>query len=412
MKTNPFFSVLTQVLFLFLPIALFAQPANDECAGAISLGTLPTPGACVSGLQNGAATTLNSQTTVAATAANPYIYQTACTGGSMTTFALDTWYSFTASGTIANVNITGFPNANVALWSGTCGNLLGRGCSILPAGGSGTLTVTQIQPGQTYYIQVSGNTTTATDNNFSIAVDNDTDCNDCLLNASITANPAPVNGGYQPGQVVQFCYTVTGWSQQNTNWIHGVQLTLGAGWTGAVTGTVPATSLDLNGSWLYYAASPGTVNGTAWGPGFYYDTNDGGTNPTNNYGDNCNGAACTWTFCWNLTVSNTCTPGASLAVTVNTSGDGESGSWTSAACVDDNATVFQAIQICCSAPTMAATPETCSGANDGTATATHGTGASPWDYVWTNASGTVVSSTNNSTAATNTASGLAPGPIQ
>jgi len=409
MRTKSLLFSVAWFIILWMPFSLFAQPANDECTGAISLGTLPTPGACVSGLQNGAATTLNSQTTVAATAANPYVYQTACSGGSMTTFALDTWYSFTASGTIANVNITGFPNANVALWSGTCGNLLGRGCSIIPASGSGTLTVTQIQPGQTYYIQVSGNSTTATDNSFTLAVDNDTDCNDCLLNASITANPAPVNGGYQPGQVVQFCYTVTGWSQQNTNWIHGVQITMGAGWTGAVTATVPATSLDLNGSWLYYASSPGTLNGTAWGPGFYYDTNDGGTNPTNNFGDNCNGAACTWTFCWNLTVSNACTPGASLAVTVNTSGDGESGSWTSAACVDDNATVFQAIEICCTAPTMSATPETCAGANDGTATATHGTGATPWDYVWTNSGGTVVSTTNNSTAASNTASGLAPG---
>jgi gliding motility-associated-like protein len=412
MRTNSNLFSFAWLIIICIPFSLFAQPANDECAGAISLGTLPTPGTCTSGLQNGTATTLNSQTTVAATAGNPYIYQTACNGGSMTTFALDTWYSFTASGTIANVNITGFPNANVALWSGTCGNLLGRGCSILPAGGSGTLTVTQIQPGQTYYIQVSGNSTTATDNSFSIAVDNDIDCNDCLLNATLTANPAPVNGGYQPGQVVQFCYTVNGWSQQNTNWFHGVQITMGAGWTGTISGTSPAATEQTpasSGSWLFYATSPGSVNGTSWGPGFYFDTNDGGTSPTNNFGDNCNGTTCSWTFCWNLTVSSSCTPGASLAVTVNTSGDGESGSWTSPACVDDNASLFQAIQVCCTAPTMASTAETCAGANDGTATATHGTGSSPWDYVWTNAAGTVVGTTNNSTSASNTVTGLAPG---
>ena len=201
--------------FLLLTSLVFAQPANDDCSGAINLGTLPTPGACISGLQNGNPVTLNNQTTVGATAASPYVYQTGCQGGgNMQTFALDTWYMFTATGTTANVNITGFPNANVALYAGTCGNLLGRGCTILPNGGSGTLTVTQIQQGQTYYIQVSGNTTSATDNSFSIAVDNDIDCNDCLLNATLTANPAPINGGYQPGQQVQFCYTINGWSQQ------------------------------------------------------------------------------------------------------------------------------------------------------------------------------------------------------
>lgn len=269
----------------------FAQPANDNCAGAISLGTLPTPGACVSGLQNGTATTLNSQTTVGATSSNPYIYQTQCQGGgNMQTFALDTWYSFTASGTTANVALTGFPNANVAVWSGTCGNLLGRGCMILPAGGSGTLTVTQMTAGQTYYIQISGNTTSATDGSFTIAVDNDIDCNDCLLNSSITASPAPVNGGYQPGQQVQFCYTVSGWSQQNTNWFHGVQIAMGPGWTGTITNPIPASTVQSipgpgsDGDWLFTTTSF-NQNSNTWGQGFYFDTPDAGTTFKDNYGD-------------------------------------------------------------------------------------------------------------------------------
>ncbi len=404
---NKIFQLSIAVLSAF---SVFAQPANDNCSGATSLGTLPTPGACIAGLQNGTATTLNAQTTVGATAENPYVYQTGCTGGAMTTFALSTWYSFVASGTIANVNITGFPNANVALWSGTCGNLLGRGCTIIGAGGNGTLVVTQIVPGQTYYIQVTGNSTTATDNNFSIAVDNDTDCNDCLLTATLTATPAPVNGGYTPGQVVQFCYTINGWSQQNTNWLHGVQVTMSPGWTGSMTGLSTAASAQgAGGSWQYYAGGIGVVNGVNWGPGFYYETTDIGTLASDNYGDNCNGAACTWTFCWNQTVTAACTPGASLAVTVNTSGDGESGSWGSSACTDDNASNFSAVQICCTAPTMSAAAVTCLGGNNGSVTATHGTGASPWDYVWTNSSGTNVGTTMNSAAASNTVIGLVAG---
>lgn len=392
--------------------SVFAQPSNDGCAGAISLGTLPTPGACISGLQNGTATTLTNQTTVGATAASPYVYQTGCVGGgNMQTFALDTWYSFTASGTTANINITGFPNANIALYSGSCGNLLGRGCTILPNGGSGTLTVAQITSGQTYYVQISGNTTTATDPSFTIAIDNDIDCNDCLLNSTITANPAPVNGGYQPGQVVQFCYTVNGWSQQNTNWFHGVQIAMGPGWTGAITSPVPAATEQniagpgFDGAWYFYS---GGIGG-GYGTGFYFETVANGTDPGGNFGDNCNGTACSWTFCWNQTVSASCTPGTSLSVTVNTSGDGESGSWTSSACTDDPATTFSAIQICCTAPTMTSTAVTCIGGNNGSVTATHGTGSSPWDYVWTNSSGTVVGTTNNSAAASNTVSNLVAG---
>ncbi|MFN5845492.1 MAG: hypothetical protein ACK46O_07265, partial [Flavobacteriia bacterium] len=399
---------------LFSAIPAFAQPTNNECSGATSLGTLPTPGACVSGLQNGVPVTFNNQTTVGATAGNPYVYQTGCSGGNMTTFALDTWYSFVASGTTANINITGFPNANVALWSGNCGNLLGRGCTILPNGGSGTLTVTQISPGQTYYIQVSGNSTTATDNSFSIAVDNDIDCDDCMLNATITANPPPVNGGYQPGQQVQFCYTVNGWDQQNTNWFHGVQITMGTGWTGTITNAVPAATEQniigpgFDGAWYYFPTGIGNVNGQNWGPGFYFETAQNGTAPNNNYGDDCDGTACSWTFCWTLTVKTNCTPGTPLTVTVNTSGDGESGSWSDNGCNDDASTVFTAIQICCTAPTMASTPQSCVGVNDGTATATHGTGASPWDYAWTGPGG-FTASTINSPAASNTIIGLAPG---
>jgi gliding motility-associated-like protein len=397
-------------------LSFFSLAQNDECSGATNLGTLPTPGSCVSGLQNGAATTLSNQTTVGATAAAPYIYQTSCTGGSMAIFALDTWYRFTATGTTVNINITGFPNANVALYTGTCGNLGGIGCTIIPASGSGTLTIQQIQSGQTYYIQISGNSSTATDNNFSIAVDNDIDCNDCIRGGTITATPAPVNGGYQPGQTVQFCFHIDQYNEQNTNWMHGVQLTYAAGWNAGSLVATPGTGITT-GSWNYYPTGIGSNGNGNWGPGWYFEYNSGPANPLNNLGDNSPGTSAStytvpsnvWNFCVSLTVNTNCTPGTSLGVTFNTSGDGESGSWSSLGCSDDPPYIFNAVQVCCTAPTMASTAETCAGASDGTATATHGTGASPWDYSWTNTSGTVVGSTNNSTAASNTVSGLAPG---
>ena len=75
---------------LFSTIA-FAQPANDECATAQSLGTLPSPTACPNGL--GAAVTV-SGTNINATAPAPYTYLLGCgTGGNQPAPALDVWYS-------------------------------------------------------------------------------------------------------------------------------------------------------------------------------------------------------------------------------------------------------------------------------------------------------------------------------
>ena len=341
--------LLTIVLF---STTAHAQPANDDCSGAINIGPLPLPGACIGGIQDGAPITLNNQTTVGATSPNPYVYQTACQGvGDMTVFALDTWYVFTASGTTVNVSISGYNNAEMAIYSGTCGNLLGLGCSI-----NGTMVVNQIVAGQTYYMQISGNTTLATDNNFSINIDNDIDCNDCLTASSLTASPQPVNGGYTPGQVVSFCYTVSNFNEINTNWFHGVQISLGAGWTGTFSNITPAADCNVDvtpgagnagaGVWSWYPGGvTSSANNTVWPAGFYYDNaNVTGNDAGNNFGDPGN---CGWTFCWDLTVSSTCLNGASLNVNVNTTGDGESGSWASPGCVDDPSTVFAAVQLCC-----------------------------------------------------------------
>ncbi len=182
--------------FVFVSLLLsqlaFAQPANDDCSNAIDLGTLPTPGACIGGLQDGAAVTLTNQSTTGATGANPYSYITNCTGGGdMTAPAVDTWYTLTASGTILNIAISGFPNASIGAWTGTCGNLSPSGCINIGASGNGTLTITQTSPGDVFYIQVSGGNATATDNNFTLAADSDIDCDDCLISSTLTATPTP-----------------------------------------------------------------------------------------------------------------------------------------------------------------------------------------------------------------------------
>src|SRR3989344_661114 len=385
--------ILLLSIIVFINIDVFAQPANNNCNTAQSLGSRPAPGACVAGIQNGSATTV-SGTTIGATATSPAVSILNCQGGTADQQApsLDVWYSFVATGTTVNVNITpGSPalaTPNIGLWSGTCAALTAQGCGIGNAAGNLSAVFTQITIGQTYYIQVGGNTTTSS-GNFNLSVDNDIDCNDCLTTFSMTASPPPVYGSYTPGQVVTFCYTISSWIMQNTNWLHGIQITMGAGWTGTISNPVPANTVQniagpgFDGAWYYSA----TGLGTGAGAGFYFETVSGGTNASNNYGDNGNG---TWTFCWDLTVDPGCSPGSDLSVTVNTTGDGETGSWNSLCCVDDPAYVFNAQGACCQ-PTMASTP-TCSGLNNGTATATP-VGAGTFTYSWAPSGGTSATAT-------------------
>lgn len=370
-------------LIVLVNFDVFAQPANNNCSTAQSLGSLPTTGSCSGGLQNGAPVTV-SGTTIGATATNPAVSILNCQSGSsdQAAPALDVWYSFVATGTTVNVNITpGTPalaTPNIGLWTGSCSNLLAWGCGIGNSGGNLSASFTQIVIGQTYYIQVSGNNSTSS-GNFNLSVDNDIDCNNCNTVASITANPTPVLGAYLPGQVVTFCYTVSDWSQQNTNWFHGLQISMGAGWTGTISGTVPAATCQsiggYDGAWIY----SNTGLGTTFGPGFYFETVSGATDASNNFGDNCSGTGKSWTFCWNLTVDPGCAAGSDLSVTVNTSGDGESGSWYSTGCTGDPALVLPAQGACCQ-PTMTSSP-TCIGQSTGTATATP-VGAGTFTYSW------------------------------
>ena len=410
------------ICFFFCFASMFAQPANDNCNQATSLGTLNNPGNCGAGVQTGTAST-TSGTLVNATAENPYTTMAGC---SMASPARSVWYSFTAPNNAAGVTVVvsgaTFSNPNIALWSGSCNNLTGVSC-IVGGASSATLTIPAgIVAGQTYLIQVSGNSATAS-GTFNLSVNGFQDCADCLNASSLTASPLPVNGSYNPGQTVTFCYKISRWTNVNFNWLHGVQPSFGAGWnTATFTSTsVPTSSCDNQANWSYY---PSGITGENT-PGWYYDGNCGSGpdsddgNPSNNFGDVPNGesgasgglitpSASQWTWCFSIQVRNTCTPGQSLSVTMNTMADGESGSWTNAACTSDPPTVFNAITACCP-PTIAATPVTCFGGTNGTATGTPVAGSvTPLTYVWSGPSGYTSTSTVSNTAA-QTITGLAAG---
>lgn len=392
----------TLFLFSFLLVfcpAVLAQPANDNCSGAQSLGTLPQPGNCGAGLQNGA-TANASGTTVNATPENPYVTLAGC---GMASPANSVWYSFVAptNGFGVNIAITGstFNNPNIALWQGNnCNSLTGVGC-IVGAGPNATLNIPAgIVPGNTYYIQVTTNSL-ADQGTFNLAVNAFQDCSDCLKSSTLTVTPLPVNGTYQPGQAVTFCFHINQYTQVNQNWLHGVQLLFGNGWDLSTLTTNPPSSIgNCNPStWQYYPGGIIDNSGQPWPAGFYFDgncalgpgSNDG--NPGNNYGDTDNGAsgavitpaANEWNFCWTINVLSGCNPGMALNVTVNTSGDGESGSWTNGGCASDPPTTFNALIACCP-PTATSTSVTCNGGNNGTATVTPVGSNPPYSYSWSN----------------------------
>lgn len=371
-----------KILLLFSIIG-FSQPSNDNCSNATNLGTLPTPIACPNGV--GSNVTVQG-TTIGATAPNPYTTLLGCqTGGNQPGPALDVWYRFVASGNQVNINITPgtapvLQSPAITLWQGTCNNLTGVNCDNNgTAAGNNSVTFQPLTPGQTYYIQVSGMNST-TSGNFNMTINATNDCNNCLQNASLTVNPQPVNGTYLPNTLVNFCFTVTSFTQVSSNWLHGIIPTFGNGWNLTSLTTIPANSCSGNGNWFWYNSNTSSATGAVTGAGFYYNYNTGAAGAGNNYGDNNPNGACTWTFCWSVRTKANCSTGNNLNVSINTTADGETGSWTSIACQGDPNYNFAAVLNCCTTTTTSVSP-TCYNGTNGTATAVPN-GVAPYTYSW------------------------------
>ncbi|MCU0433368.1 MAG: PKD domain-containing protein [Bacteroidia bacterium] len=387
------------LLVLSVSLTAHTQVANDDCFGAQNLGTLGTPAPCPSGI--GAVMTVNNLTNVNSVTETPYTTLINCQPSNNTPMAspaTDVWYAVTVTGNELVININGGINTpNVAVYQGNCAGLVGRGCAI-GAGGTLSASFDQMVPGNVYYIQISGGTP-ADQGSFTMTLQNNNSCDDCLLASNLTVNPAPVNGTYLGGTTVTFCYTITQWDQQNTNWLHAVIPSFGNGWDmSTLTNLVPANTCDNGpGVWQWFN-NVNTPNGNGIMSGFFFDGDvvQGGPNgnPVDNFGDNCDGPV-NWQFCWTITAKD-CPPGSTgdnLGIIIDTYGDGETGNWTNIACVGDPVYQFNASLSCCMQPLMQMTPVDCNGNNTGSVTAT-AQGVGPFDYVWTDAANTVLLTQN------------------
>lgn len=153
----------------------------------------------------------------------------------------------------------------------------------------------------------------------------------CVGVQSFTLNPAPPAGGYLPGTVVTACYTMNGWPGLNvgSNWLEGFDINLGPGWTNLVHFGPPNNCQGGGGQWVW-VVNNFTQSGVV-GPGWFFDSGMAGPLngiPADDWGDS---GSCTWTFCFQVTVANVCTP-QNLLIQVTAGADGDWGSWTNGAC--------------------------------------------------------------------------------
>lgn len=363
-------------LLLLASAGLLAQPANNLCTNATSLGT----------------PALNTQvcdagTTIGATAEYPYPgVSSACIGNPAGTTgpSSDVWYTITtpANTNALDVTLTStMDTVNVVIYSGNCGSLAAINCGVNASGGNFTGTIPNIFPNQTLYIQVSGGDTLDV-STFNLCVTPTQQAGACALDYSLVATPQPVNGTYTPGQTVQFCYTLDEYSVLAANWFHSVVLDFGAGWDLATLTPISsaATCDGSGGTWGFYNTVLSTNTFNTYGPGFFFDRDNDG-NPGNNFGDNC--SLGNWTFCWEITVQNLpCNSIPNdLSVNVTPYGDSETGSWSSPACNNDPVGIIASSVSCCTQPLVSTTDVACSGACTGTADVA-GTSQPPFTYQW------------------------------
>lgn len=203
----------------------------------------------------------------------------------------------------------------------------------------------------------------------------------CVGSVSFTVNPQPTAGGYAPGTVVTYCYTVNSFTQAGVNWFEGFSIQLGPGWLpGSITPVTPPNNFGGGGgSWIWIA---NTFNngGATFGPGFFFDLNNNGITQ-DDFGDAGGGP---WTMCFSVTVGNTA--GASLGVGVAPVSDGFAGSWGSAACdglVFTNVTPVNILVLGCGSLIPSVTNQinvTCNGGSNGEFTVSTANGNPPFTF--------------------------------
>jgi hypothetical protein len=198
-----------------------AAPANDNCAGAISL---TSGAACVPTTGNVAGATLS---------------QAGCAG----TAGDDVWYSFVATTTTTNITVAGSLQFDpvVEVFSGSCAALTSLACTDDDAdrGGTEIASLNSLTVGQTYFVRVYDWYTAAPATpTFDICVQEFTQCNLTAPMGAVLENEAcgdstnngcandiPTYGSVSCGETI----FGNAWADNNLRDVDYYQFTLGAG---------------------------------------------------------------------------------------------------------------------------------------------------------------------------------------
>ena len=303
------------------------------------------------------------------------------------------WYSITTDATASTIDITLTSGTmsttpEFTVFTNVCGPYTIVNCTE-GAGGTASATGIPVAANTTYIIAVSNVNGSAGTFNLCVAQDPDNSaCNtDNTFVMTSSSMGSPQGGPYQPGEQVNFCYTLTNWQQINCNYIGAFVPSFGNCWDPASFDAqgMPVnitTPLAVNGviqpcppcppgppcgpcawsgcvgqpagSWVWFPAGTATYNvngyypaGTPMPAGWYflssYDPITGNctptpTDPNNTYGDGNFPACGTNTF--NYTICFTLIAGSDpnnndCFVGMKTFADGEFGAWNNIGCTVD-----------------------------------------------------------------------------
>lgn len=230
-----------------------------------------------------------------------------------------------------------------------------------------------VDPDTAYYVTVGDANGLTGDFQICITVLDIEFCNTSpLLYPTTTSMGSPLEGPYQPGEEVQFCYEIPAWNKIDCNGLQGIQPTWGPGWDSMSFNIFDKPNqIDTfltpiaNGTWEWYPLASVNYNftnpfqgyqgGQGLPPGWYF-TNLDDPPPTDGPDDTtgdivtCLDDTSTWKVCFTLQTVENCTTDMNCSISIKSFADGEIGSFVSQACQYDEPTVFEATMKCCLNP--------------------------------------------------------------
>jgi len=305
------------------------------------------------------------------------------------------------------INSTDVERVLVTVYQGDCSSLSSIDCN-QGKGRSVNLRNILLESGAAYFVAVSS--TDGSQGQFDLCYSFSEDENACNTKPALTiistSEGSPHTGPYKPGEVVELCYTVSGFENQSCNYLQGIVPFFGEGWSNSsfdsdgqpinvtqyleaqgntmFTTANPVCEGDPAGSWIWQEEGNITYNLNSSNPMSYrygdhissgwvflnafdpscFEFDDACCiNPTDDpnlsYGDDdypmCGrGITQEWKVCMALTVgtSQDCQNENDCMVGFKTFADGEIGAYRSNSCSRDRMAYLNAAALCCTAPQL------------------------------------------------------------